>query len=91
METINQTVKYPRYFAGDDDQVRNGSFQVVRRSRTDSTRSVYMNGDFIQGYDSPKGAAPRLAETLIAQGLKEYLWTDFQKLAPKCVGGKGAA
>lgn len=91
MEITNETAKYPRYFARDDNQVRNGSFQVIRRSRTESTRSVYMNGDYVQSYDSPRGSAPTLSADLIAQGLKEYLWPEFKKLAPKCIGGKGAA
>ena len=84
--------KYPRYFARDDDAVRNGSFTVIRRSRTDCTRSIYMNGDFVQGFDSPKMSAAWLSKNQAEEeGLKEYLWSDFKTLAPKCVGGKGGA
>jgi hypothetical protein len=89
-ETKPAKRQFPAFFARHDNAVANGSFEVVRRTRTDSCRSVYMNGDFIQTYEAPRGRADQTCAELLAEGLTEYSERAFLKIAPQCVGGRGS-
>lgn len=85
---ISPRRKFPAFFGAHDDAIRNGSFEVVRRYRDESTRSVYMNGDCVQIFEAPKTQAEHTADALVKRGLREYSAKEFKALAPKFFGGK---